>query len=171
MCKKDGPDKTTAVLHLHCTPLNVFTKGKSGTTYMLLSNQTGGGHRSYKPQKKQSQLYHPFYLSVEENNVLYPRAFCPEVTNAAGVVQLEDSMLGIKNQDPQQEAQQEIREVYSNDREETGEMNSIQELNSSILPQEMRQAYNRHAVCQWFTLFKHEDSCSILHLEMPALQV
>lgn len=47
-------------------------------------------------------------------------------------------MLGIKNQDPQQEAQQEIREVYSSHREETGEMNRIQELNSSLLPQEMR---------------------------------
>lgn len=38
MCKKDGPNKTTAVLHLHCIPLNVFAKGKSGTTYMLLTN-------------------------------------------------------------------------------------------------------------------------------------
>lgn len=70
--------------------------------------------------------------------MLYPRALCPEVTNAAAVVYLEDSMLGIKNQDPQQEAQQEIREVYSNHREETGKINRIQELNSSLLPQEMR---------------------------------
>lgn len=45
-------------------------------------------------------------MSVEENNVLYPRALCPKVTNAAAVVYLEESMLGIKNQDPQQEAQQ-----------------------------------------------------------------
>lgn len=78
--------------------------------------------------------------------MLYPRVFCPEVTNVgateyldvASAVYLEDSMLGIKNQDPQQEAQQEIREIYSNHREQTGEMNMIQELNSSLLPQEMR---------------------------------
>lgn len=36
------------------------------------------------------------------------------MTNAAAVVYLEDSMLGIKIQNPQQEAQQEIREAYSN---------------------------------------------------------
>lgn len=45
-------------------------------------------------------------MSVEENNVLYPRALGPEVTNAPAAVYLEESMLGIKNQDPQQEAQQ-----------------------------------------------------------------
>lgn len=45
-------------------------------------------------------------MSVKENNVLYPRALCPKVTNAAVVVYLEEGMLGIKNQDPQQEAQQ-----------------------------------------------------------------
>jgi len=64
-------------------------------------------------------------VSVEENNVLYPRALCPEMTNAAAVLYLEDSMLGIKNQDPQQEAQQEIKEVYTNHREETEEINRI----------------------------------------------
>lgn len=85
-----------------------------------------------------SSLSYPFYLSVEENNVLYPRALCPEVTNATALVYLEDSMLGIKNQDPQQETWKEIQEVYSNHREKTGEMNRIQELNSSLLPQEMR---------------------------------
>lgn len=86
-------------------------------------------------------------MSVEENNLLFPRAFCPEVTNAAAVVYLEDSMLGIKNQDPQQEAQQEIREVYSNHREETAEMNRIKEMNYSLLPQEMIQVHNRYALC------------------------
>lgn len=60
------------------------------------------------------------------------------MTNAAAVVYLEDSMLGIKNQNPQQEAQQEIREAYSNHSEEMAEMNRIKELNYSLLPQEMR---------------------------------
>lgn len=46
--------------------------------------------------------------------MLFPRAFCPEMTNAVAVVYLEDSMLGIKNQNPQEEAQQEITEAYTN---------------------------------------------------------
>lgn len=50
------------------------------------------------------QICHPFCVSVEENNVLYPRALCPKVTNAAAAVYLGENMLGIKNQDPQQEA-------------------------------------------------------------------